>query len=412
MGLISFLKRKFGKHSAEEEQKIIDAETDRREQIQQKKAEEIQQQIDKPVQVIGDFGQVVKTPCPDDLKKAEEEAIKNRPKQIEIKSHEEIKKEVVVETEETKKAVTKYVAGLDKSRLGFTDKLNRLAHSHRKVNKEYLDALEAILFEADVSYDIIVDVLKEISQIATDKDVPPDEVNDILIDKLFISYANDGDSFSTDLNFAKNGPTVVFICGVNGSGKTTTIAKLAYKYKNRGKKILLVAADTFRSGAVEQLEIWAKRVGVDIISKPQSDPASLCYDALKKGLEDKYDLIFIDTAGRLQNKKALMDELSKMVRVIHKVIPDAPHEALLVLDANTGQNGIDQALVFLTSAPLTGIVVTKMDGTSKGGIILSIRHRLGLPVRFIGLGEKMDDLEEFDLDKYLYGLLIGKENDK
>ncbi len=191
MGLISFLKRKFGKHSAEEEQKIIDAETDRREQIQQKKAEKIQQQIDKPVQVIGDFGQVVKNPCPDDLKKAEEEAIKNRPKQIEIKSHEEIKKEVVVETEETKKAVTKYVAGLDKSRLGFTDKLNRLAHSHRKVNKEYLDALEAILFEADVSYDIIVDVLKEISQIATDKDVPPDEVNDILIDKLFISYAND-----------------------------------------------------------------------------------------------------------------------------------------------------------------------------------------------------------------------------
>ena len=163
MGLISFLKKKFGKHSAEEEKKIIDAETDRREQIQQKKADEIQKEIDKPVQVIGDFGQVVKNPAPEDLKKAEEEAIKSRPKQIEIKSHEQIKKEVVAENKEAQAAVTKYVAGLDKSRLGFTDKLNKLARSHRKVNKEYLDSLEAILFEADVSYDIIVDVLKEIS---------------------------------------------------------------------------------------------------------------------------------------------------------------------------------------------------------------------------------------------------------
>ena len=209
--------------------------------------------------------------------------------------------------------------------------------------------------------------------------------------------------FSTDFTFEEGVPFVVFLCGVNGVGKTTTAAKLAWKYKNRGKKVLMVAGDTFRAGAVEQLTYWAERVGVDIISRPNSDPASLCYDAMKKAKEEHYDFVLVDTAGRL-------DELSKMVRVIKKVIPEAPQESLLVLDANTGQNGIDQALVFKEAVSITGIIITKMDGTSKGGIILSIRDRLQLPVKFIGLGEKMDELEEFDLDKYLYGLLLGNED--
>ncbi len=239
-----------------------------------------------------------------------------------------------------------------------------------------------------------------------------DELNDLLIDKMFVSYANKGGSFSTDITFVENSPTVIFMCGVNGVGKTTTVAKLAHKYKERGKKVLLVAGDTFRAGAVEQLTFWAQKVGVDILSKPNGDPASLCYDAMKKALEEHYDLVLVDTAGRLQNKKGLMDELSKMVRVIKKVIPEAPHEALLIIDANTGQNGIDQASVFKEACNLTGIIITKMDGTSKGGIILSIRDRLALPVKFIGLGEKMDDLEEFDLDKYLYGLLVGDKEDE
>ena len=412
MGLIAFLKRKFGKHSAEEEKELVQEKIQQRETEQKQKAEEIQNEIDKPIVVYGDFGQVVKNPTEEELKQSEEKALKERPKPIELKSHEQIEKEVESELQQTKSDVDKYVAGLDKSRIGFTEQLNKLAKSHRKVTDEYLDELEAILFQADVSYDVIVDVLKEISQNVKEKDIPPDEVNDILIDKLFIGYANFGKSFSTDLNFAETGPTVVFVCGVNGSGKTTSIAKLAYKYKQRGKKILLVAADTFRAGAVEQLEIWAQRISVDILSKPNSDPASLCYDALKKAVDEKYDLVFVDTAGRLQNKKALMDELSKMVRVMKKVIPEAPHESLLVIDANTGQNGIIQAMVFLSSAPLTGLVVTKMDGTSKGGIILSIRQRIGLPVKFIGLGEKMEDLAEFDLEKYLYGLLVGKEESK
>jgi fused signal recognition particle receptor len=198
---------------------------------------------------------------------------------------------------------------------------------------------------------------------------------------------------------------------VNGGGKTTTIAKLAWRYKNQGKKVLLVAADTFRAGATTQLEVWAERIGVDVVTGPDGcDPSSLCYDGLKKAKEGNYDLVIVDTAGRLQNKVNLMNELAKMRRVMTKIIPEAPHETFLVIDANTGQNGIEQAKVFKEATPLTGIVITKMDGTSKGGIILPIRDKLGIPVRFIGLGEKMEDLKEFDLDDYLYGLLIGDEN--
>lgn len=311
---------------------------------------------------------------------------------------------------EEKSSEDKYVAGLDKSRIGFTERLKKLANSNKVVNQEYFDELERILIEADVGVSLSLELIKETAMEASAKEITdPVELNDLLIDKMFVSYANKGGSFSTEIEFYDDRPTVVFLCGVNGVGKTTTAAKLAFKYKKNGKKVLMVAGDTFRAGAVEQLTYWAERVGVDIISKPNGDPASLCYDAMKKAIEEHYDLILVDTAGRLQNKKGLMDELSKMVRVIKKVIPDAPHESLLIIDANTGQNGIDQAVVFKEAVQITGIIITKMDGTSKGGIILSIRDRLALPVKFIGLGEKMDELEEFDLDKYLYGLLIGNE---
>lgn len=310
-----------------------------------------------------------------------------------------------------KSSEDKYVAGLDKSRVGFTERLKKLANSNKVVNQEYFDELERILIEADVGVNLSLELIKETSMEASaSKITDPNELNNLLIDKMFVSYANKGGSFSTDFDFKEGTPFVVFLCGVNGVGKTTTAAKLAWKYKNKGKKVLMVAGDTFRAGAVEQLTYWANKVGVDIVSKPNSDPASLCYDALKKATDEHYDFVLIDTAGRLQNKKGLMDELSKMVRVIKKVIPEAPQETLLVIDANTGQNGIDQAVVFKEAVDISGIIITKMDGTSKGGIILSIRDRLALPVKFIGLGEKMDELEEFDLDKYLYGLLVGKED--
>ena len=335
------------------------------------------------------------------------EAIDEKPLSSIPETPSDKQKEVPAKTSE-QEVMDKYVAGLDKSRMGFTDRIRKLANASKVINREYFDQLERILIEADVGVDLALELIKETaSEAAVQKIDDPHALNDLLIDKMFIGYANEGGSFSTDLKLAKDGPTIVFMCGVNGGGKTTTTAKLAKKYKDRGMKVLLVAADTFRAGAVEQLSYWAERVGVDIISRPQADPASLCFDAMKKAKEENYDIVFIDTAGRLQNKKALMDELSKVVRVIKKIIPEAPHEALLVIDANTGQNGIDQAQVFCQSVPLTGIVISKMDGTSKGGIILAIRKQLSLPVRFIGLGEKMGDLEEFDLDKYLYGLLVG-----
>ena len=305
----------------------------------------------------------------------------------------------------------KYIAGLDKSREGFSKRLKKLAKANKVVNNEYFDNIEQILIEADVGVNLTLEIIKETVNQARAKNITdPNELNELLIDIMFIGYANKGGSFSTKIDFSSS-PTVILLTGVNGSGKTTTVAKLANKFKNQNKKVLLIAGDTFRQGAVEQLTIWASRVGVDIISKENYDPASLCYDGLKKAVDEKYDVVLVDTAGRLQNKKALMDELAKIVRVMKKIIPDAPHESLFILDANTGQNGIDQAKIFSECIPLTGIVITKMDGTSKGGIILAIRDKLSLPVKFIGLGEKMDDLEEFDLDKYLYGLLLGSDDE-
>ena len=240
----------------------------------------------------------------------------------------------------------------------------------------------------------------------------PNQINELLVDKMFVSYAQQGSDIVNEINFQKDGPTVLLVVGVNGVGKTTTIAKLAYRYQKQGKKVLLVAGDTFRAGATEQLKVWAERLKCEIVTgKENQDPASVCYEGIKKAKEDHVDLVICDTAGRLQNKTNLMNELSKMKRVIQKEIPTGPHEIFLIIDANTGQNGVIQAKAFKECTDLTGVIITKMDGTSKGGIILAIRDELGVPVRFIGLGEKMEDLEEFDLDQYLYGLCLGDENE-
>jgi len=215
-----------------------------------------------------------------------------------------------------------------------------------------------------------------------------------------------------EIRFVENGPTVLLVVGVNGVGKTTTIAKIANRYIKQGKKVMLAAADTFRAGAIEQLTVWAQRLKIDIVTgEANSDPASVAYDGAVRAKKEKVDLLIVDTAGRLQTKQNLMDELAKIKRVLGKEIPDAPHETFIVIDATTGQNGVIQAKAFSEVSKITGVVITKMDGTSKGGIILAIRDEIGVPVRFIGLGEKMDDLQEFDLDKYLYGLCVGEAND-
>lgn len=304
-----------------------------------------------------------------------------------------------------------YNLGLAKSREGFGARLNSIANKYKEANSEYFDELERCLIEADVGVNLTMSVLDETEKMAASQHMDnPKEINDLLVDNLFMNYAKSGDSFQTEIKFDSENPTVLLMVGVNGTGKTTTIAKLAKHYKELGKKVLLVAADTFRAGAVQQLSIWANRIGVDIFERGQgADPASVCFDAIKKAINDKYDLVMVDTAGRLHTKDYLMAELGKVNRVIKKVLPVAPQEIWLALDANTGQNGVQQAKVFKEVTPLTGVVITKMDGTSKGGIILAIRDQLGVPVRFIGLGEHEDDLREFDLDRYLYALLVGED---
>ena len=306
----------------------------------------------------------------------------------------------------------KYIAGLDKSKRNFSDRLKALTARYNKVDDSYFDELEEILIEADVGVrlsDEILDATKKEAMLR--KEDNPTNINEILVDKMFVSYASQGDDIQTEIHFAENGPTVLLVVGVNGVGKTT-IAKLAYRYIKQGKKVLLVAGDTFRAGATEQLTIWAERLNCAIVKgKENQDPASVIYDGMVEGKKTQCDLIICDTAGRLQNKINLMNELAKMKRVITKEIENAPHEIFLILDATTGQNGVLQAKAFKECTSLTGVIITKMDGTSKGGILLSIRDELGIPVRFIGLGEKMEDLEEFDLDQYLYGLCIGKEEE-
>lgn len=304
-----------------------------------------------------------------------------------------------------------YNLGLAKSREGFGARLNSIANKYKEANSDYFDELERCLIEADVGVNLTMSVLDETEKMAASQHLDnPKEINDLLVDNLFMNYAKSGDSFQTEIKFDSENPTVLLMVGVNGTGKTTTIAKLAKHYKELGKKVLLVAADTFRAGAVQQLSIWANRIGVDIFERGQgADPASVCFDAVKKAINDKYDLVMVDTAGRLHTKDYLMAELGKVNRVIKKVLPVAPQEIWLALDANTGQNGVQQAKVFKEVTPLTGVVITKMDGTSKGGIILAIRDQLGVPVRFIGLGEHEDDLREFDLDRYLYALLVGED---
>ena len=306
-----------------------------------------------------------------------------------------------------------YVKGMEKSRANFASKLDELSLKYKSVNQDYFDSLEEILIEADVGVNLTIRLIEEVLEQSKQENIKdPKTINELLVDKMFLDYATKGNDIQSDIKFVENGVTVLLVCGVNGVGKTTSIAKLAYRYINMGKKVVLAAADTFRAGATEQLQVWANRLSCPIvIGKPDSDPASVAYEGAKKAKEINADLLIVDTAGRLHNKVNLMNELAKISRVIAKEIPGAPHEAFLIIDATTGQNGLMQAKQFLDCVKLSGIVITKMDGTSKGGIILAIRDELGLPVRFIGLGEKMEDLQEFDLDKYLYGLCVGEKNE-
>lgn len=276
----------------------------------------------------------------------------------------------------------------------------------KTVNDEYFEELENILIMSDVGVSMVMKIVEEIkNEVRLQNITDPKEINEIIVDKMFVIYANDS-VMTTKINYAEEGLTVILMVGVNGAGKTTTIGKLANRIVNdEGKKVMVAAGDTFRAGAIDQLAVWAQRVGVDIVKgKEGGDPSAVVFDALKQAKEKNVDVLICDTAGRLQNKVNLMNELEKMNRIIKREVPDAPHETLLVIDATTGQNGVSQAVEFSKITDVSGLVLTKMDGTAKGGIVLSIKDQLNIPVKFIGLGESVDDLQEFDLDQYIYGL--------
>jgi fused signal recognition particle receptor len=299
----------------------------------------------------------------------------------------------------------KFKQGLTKTRDNFSTKVNDLVARYRKVDEDFFEELEEILIQADVGFNTVMELIEELKMEVKRKNIRETaDIQSVISEKLVEIYENGKESQST-LNIQENGLTVILFVGVNGVGKTTTIGKLAHKLKTEGNKVLLAAGDTFRAGAIDQLEVWGDRVGVEVIKQGEgSDPAAVMYDAIQAAKARKADILLCDTAGRLQNKVNLMNELEKVKRVIEREIPGAPHEVLLVLDATTGQNALIQAKTFKEVTNVSGIVLTKLDGTAKGGIVLAIRNELEIPVKFVGLGEKMDDLQEFDAEKYVYGL--------
>lgn len=308
--------------------------------------------------------------------------------------------------EENRIVIEKYDKGMEKTRKSFSEKINDLFAGFREVDEDFFDDLEETLISADVGFEMTLAISDVLREEVKNKNVRTGEqVKNVIIQKMVEVYEKGATSLPT-INENTNGLTVILFVGVNGVGKTTTIGKYSHLLKQRGKKVLLAAGDTFRAGAIEQLASWADHVGVDIVTSPaKSDPASVVFDALKKGREEKYDYLLIDTAGRLQNKVNLMKELEKINRIIEREVPGGTSETLLVLDATTGQNALIQAKQFKETTNVTGLVLTKLDGTAKGGVILAIRQEMDIPVKFVGLGEAMDDLQVFDPEQYIYGLV-------
>lgn len=323
-------------------------------------------------------------------------------------------KEKSVEAEVAEVSIgEKFKQGLTKTRNSFTGRVNELVARYRKVDEDFFEELEEILIQADVGFDTVMELIDQLKMEVKLRNISDTrEVQSVISEKLVEIYQGD-DEATSSLNIQEEGLTVILFVGVNGVGKTTTIGKLAHKFKTEGKSVVLAAGDTFRAGAIEQLEVWGERVGVSVIKQGEgSDPAAVMFDAIQAAKARKADILICDTAGRLQNKVNLMKELEKVKRVIEREVPGAPHEVLLVLDATTGQNALIQAKTFKEATNVSGIVLTKLDGTAKGGIVLAIRNELAIPVKFVGLGEKMDDLQEFDAEKYVYGLfadIIDKE---
>ena len=299
----------------------------------------------------------------------------------------------------------KFREGLEKSRENFQNKLNDLLAMYRTVDEDFFEALEEMLIQADVGFNTVMDLVESLRMEAKRRNITETaDLREVIVEKIVEIYEQEDDKLQ-EMNIQEDGLTVILMVGVNGVGKTTTIGKLAHRYKGQGKKVMLAAGDTFRAGAIEQLQVWGDRVGVEVIKQSEgSDPAAVMYDAIGAAKNRGADILICDTAGRLQNKANLMTELEKVKKVLSRAVPCVPHEVLLALDATTGQNALVQAKAFKEVTDVSGIVLTKLDGTAKGGIVLAIRNELHIPVKFVGLGEKLDDLQPFDAESYVYGL--------
>ncbi len=374
MGIFSKLKKMFGGAEEEKEEKVVEETLETEEEIDDETLEDSEIEDEE-----------------------EEETIEE----------DDIDEEIEIEplTEEKKEKVKIYDKGLSKSRGGFVSKLQDLTRRYSKINEDYFDELEEILIMADVGVNTVMELIEKLKKrVNDDKITDPEELKEVLVDEMFIIYVND-EILTNKIHFNDKDISVILFVGVNGVGKTTTIAKIASKLKKDNKKVMLVAGDTFRAGAVEQLREWSERVGTSFYGGGEKDdPSSVLYDGIVKAKEEGCDVVLVDTAGRLQNKVNLMHELEKMNNVISKLVDGGCSETLLVIDATTGQNGISQAKAFKEITNITGIVLTKMDGTAKGGIVLAIKSEVGIPVKYIGLGEKEEDLVSFDIENYIYGL--------
>ena len=317
----------------------------------------------------------------------------------------EVVEEELPQVEET--VQEKYDRSLKKTRTGFGARLNAFFANFRSVDEEFFEELEELLIMSDVGVQVASNLTEELRYEAKLENAKkPDALRRVIIEKLVELYEKDG-NYDEQIHF-QDGLTVMLFVGVNGVGKTTSIGKLAHRYKQAGKKVMLVAADTFRAGAVAQLAEWGRRVDVPVVTGPEkADPASVVFDGMQRAVAEGIDILMIDTAGRLQNKDNLMAELEKIGRIIKRVVPEAPHETFLALDASTGQNALVQAKEFSKITPLTGIVLTKIDGTARGGVVLAIREELNIPVKLIGFGEKIDDIGEFNSENFMKGLLEG-----
>ena len=409
MSFFKRLKDKLIGNPSEEEEKVVDVNEEE---------STAQQQVDltEPAQLETTVEEVVEAKV-EDVPVSEQPLIVETPAVVEELNEEEVQEIALVEeqpvedTDIEKKpsawSITqKFKAGLEKTRNSFTSKVNDLVARYRKVDEDFFEELEDLLLQADVGFETVMELMDKLRYEVQRKNIKDTNGIQAIISEKLVEIYEQGEEDLIDLNIQPKGElTVILFVGVNGVGKTTTIGKLAHRLKTQGKNVVLAAGDTFRAGAIDQLQVWGDRVGCEVIKQSEgSDPAAVMYDAIRAAKNRNADVLICDTAGRLQNKVNLMNELEKVHRVISREVPNAPHEVLLALDATTGQNALVQAQTFKEATNVTGIVLTKLDGTAKGGIVLAIRNKLHIPVKFVGLGEKMDDLQPFDAERYVYGL--------